>query len=754
MSDSEAILRWLMTLTVVSFAVAPLTWWLAEGLGNARHGLTRALGIVLVTAALWWPAALTGIPFNRGSVLTVMMLLGTVSWAFWWRGDRKMNLHALVVFEVIWLALFVGYALFRSYNPDIANTEKPMEIALLSSVSRSADVPAPDPWFAGETINYYYFGYQIIGTLVKLSGAPPVIAFNLALATLFASLGTAAAAAGYRIAAMTGVRASVACLAGFLATFFLLFAGNLESAKRLVSNPNETLETGWWYSDVGWQASRIIVDRGVHGSPDPVQTINEFPAFSFVLGDLHPHVLTYPLLLGIVALTAGIAYLPATATPARVAAMGSLIGLLYVSNSWDAPLGVLLLAGALVVSLGWRNRQTWMRIGIAGIAALLTAVPFLLHFTPPVGIQTNEPPPVIGSIPILSTLAETLGIVTWKPSSTVELLTVHGHWLVVFAMFAFVAIRTSSQSRAAAIRNRSELVLVGLPGALALAVLWVPGLFLLGLPVALAIAIVVYDTRPAVRTIAGLFAAGFLLAFIPEFIYIQDIFANRMNTVFKLYFQAWLVFSIAAGAGLAVAVGTMTKRVMYPLAVIGVILIMAVSPYVPLSARDWTADFSNRRGLDGSDYLADLAPDEAAAIDWFNTHAEAGAFIVEGPGCSYGTVAGIPMNRMSAFSGLPTIVGWAGHEDQWRRGEATPIRPRVEYRQNVANRWLSGEAATGIDLPEPDFIVLGALEASGSDSCQSLVPHDAQSSVAALTNEGWQPVFTSQNVVILGKNQP
>ncbi|CAN5744076.1 DUF2298 domain-containing protein [soil metagenome] len=751
MSDTEAILRWLVALSLVSFAVAPLTWWLGEGLSGARYGLTRPLGIILVTAVLWWPAALAGVPFVRLTLVLVVLLLGIAGWSMWWRGPRELNWRSLAVYEVLWLVLFGGYALFRSYNPDIANTEKPMEIALLSSVSRSADVPAPDPWFAGEAINYYYFGYQVIASLVKLTGVPTSIAFNLALATLFASLGTAAAAAGYRLAIACGLRRSLASLSAAFATFLLLVAGNLEAAIRLVRNPAETIETGWWYDGVGWQASRVIVDLGVHGSPDPKQTINEFPAFSFILGDLHPHVLTYPLLLAITTLLVGIACAPTTATSPRIAAIGSLIGLLYVSNSWDAPLGFLLLTAALVVALGWRQRGAWLNVGLAAIAVILTAVPFLLHFTAPVGVDPGEIPGAVRSIPVVSDILQTLGIVTWRPSSAVELLTVHGHWLVAFTIFAVFALGTQPGTRDA-VRRRFDLFTVTLLFALVLAVLWVPAVILLGVPFVLAMAISVWDSRQPVRVVAVLFATGFFLTVIPEFVYIQDAFGDRMNTVFKLYFQAWLLFSLASAAGFAIVLANSSRRAFYPSAVLVVALIVSVAPYTPLSARDWTGDYADRRGLDGAGYLTRSAPDEAAAIDWLHKNASAGTVIVESPGCSYGTLTGLPMNRMSAFTGVPTIVGWAGHEGQWRRGESNPIRPRVEYRQNVANRWLSGENARVPNLPEPDYIVLGAFEASGSDTCESVMAHDIETSIAALDAFGWRAAFITGSVVILSQN--
>lgn len=148
MSDGEAILRWYVTLTACALAAAPLCWWLGLGLGTARHALVRALAPVVVAGLVWWPAALTGQPLvTRWWLAAAALVVGFAGWAVVLRKRRELvpRWKALIAFELVWLAAFLSYLWFRSYYPDIANTEKPMEIALLSSVTRSAEAPAPDP---------------------------------------------------------------------------------------------------------------------------------------------------------------------------------------------------------------------------------------------------------------------------------------------------------------------------------------------------------------------------------------------------------------------------------------------------------------------------------------------------------------------------------------------------------------------------------------------------------------------------------
>src|SRR5690606_18560082 len=155
------------------------------------------------------------------------------------------------------------------------------------------------------------------------------------------------------------------------------------------------------------------------------------------------------------------------------------------------------------------------------------------------------------------------------------------------------------------------------------------------------------------RTVALLFAAGFSLILVPEFIYIQDAFGDRMNTVFKLYFQAWALLAMATAGTLALAIRLRQSAFRSATFVALGILALVTLPYTPISARDWTTDFANRQSLDGSAYIPRVAPGDFALIEWLNEHAADDAVIVEGPGCSYQSVGGVPTNRLSAFTGIP-----------------------------------------------------------------------------------------------------
>jgi YYY domain-containing protein len=750
MSDTEAILRWLLVLTLVSYAFAPFVWWLGQGLESAASGLIRPLGLALVTAPLWWIGAVLGVPFGRIALVIVTIAGGCLAWGNWLYRKKSLSWASLFAFESLWLLLFTGYSVFRTYNPHIANTEKPMEIALLSSISRSESVPAPDPWLAGEAINYYYFGYQMVASMVKLSGVPAPIAFNLALATLFASTGTATAAIGFRFAKTAGLGRGPALLAAGIASFFVVFAGNMETAWRLIRSPRETIEAGWWYDGVGWQASRVIVDHGVHGAPGPRGTINEFPAFSFILGDLHPHVLTLPLLVCILALCIGMILKPEATTLPRIAVAATLSGILYVSNSWDAPIGLLMVTLAVLLVTGWQWRRLAIHLVCAASAAVLIALPFVLTFTPPVGLDESELPGIVRSVPILSRVIGTVGIVTWKPSGVGEILLVHGHWIAAAAVFTTLSMAVDRRLMLEAYSRRGW-VLSGLAISSVVAVVWSPALLLIGVPMLLSLFISVRSTDSVTRTTALLFGIGFILVLIPEYLFIQDVFGDRMNTVFKLYFQAWLFLALATVAT-AVTVIRNRDHAAFRFALSALLTILFLtSPYAPISARDWTDNFATRYGQDGSAYVQRSTPDDFLAIQWLNQRARSGTTLVEGPGCSYQTVGSVPMNRFSAFTGVPAVVGWEGHQRQWRRGESDPIGPRLTQRQEFANNWLNGNTSVSLPVPEPDYIILGYQEQVGSPGCEPLIGRDANDSAQRLAASGWTVVFQSGETRILAR---
>jgi YYY domain-containing protein len=275
------IVAWILAVEIVGLAVLPA---LRTFFDNRRDAalLSRPVGLALVGWLAWAISLATPLGFSRLSILIAAAVLAAVSFVsgrsagalkrpFWGAEENR----AAVFF---WVPAAV-FLLVRAAVPEILGAEKFMDLAFLTSLVRHPDMPPLDPWMAGKTINYYYWGYLLAATLAKAAAVNPLVAYNLAIATFAGFSFAAAACLAFRLSRGRTVAAAAA-------GFACVFAGNLTGAFDAWSHP---FAKDFDY----WHASRVI------GSGD---TINEFPFFTFFHADLHPHLLASPFFLAAFAL--------------------------------------------------------------------------------------------------------------------------------------------------------------------------------------------------------------------------------------------------------------------------------------------------------------------------------------------------------------------------------------------------------------------------------------------------------------------
>ena len=327
---------------------------------------------------------------------------------------------------------------------------------------------------------------------------------------------------------------------------------------------------------------------------------------------------------------------------AEVLLAGLVLGVLYGVNALDLPTAAVLVLGGLTI-WWWRDRsrEDGLRcLGWAGLVAVTAAVvvaPFAAGFDPPtagVGVVTAHPP--------LGRFAADLVLV-----NGVAL------WVLLAALIGRLAMPTARQLALAAALAAGVVVLAptGFAGAFAL------------LAAGVVAVMAALDVRlPAADRAFWLLAAGaFGLLALPELVYVRDAFDGtenfRFNTVFKLWYQAWYLLAVAAGYALVNATRWLRP---VPLAAwgAGVVVLVAAGAAYPLAAPAARTDgFAAPPTLDGARWLP---PDDAAAISWLRRHAAGPAVVAEAVGEDYSDHA-----RVSTFTGLPTVLGWAGHEIQW-----------------------------------------------------------------------------------------
>jgi uncharacterized membrane protein len=213
--------------------------------------------------------------------------------------------------------------------------------------------------------------------------------------------------------------------------------------------------------------------------------------------------------------------------------------------------------------------------------------------------------------------------------------------------------------------------------------------------------------EPAERAL-WLFVAGGLACLLgPELLYVRDAFDGgdlfRMNTVFKLGYQAWFLLGIAAAVAPAASRVWLPAWLRVPWALAGAVLAAGALAY-PVAG--WWARTGGLRGdptLDGMRWLERSAPGDAAAIRWLREHASPGAVVLEAVGDDYSPDGHA---RISTFSGRPTVLGWPGHELQWRHD---PDTRRADVERMY--RWPDvGLTRALLDRYGVDYVVAGELE--------------------------------------------
>ncbi len=229
--------------------------------------------------------------------------------------------------EALFFGAFFVWAIVRASNPDIVATEKPMELAFLNSVLRSPTFPPADPWLSGYGISYYHFGYILLGHLARLTAMPGSIAFNLGNALWFA---LAISGCYSLLVNLLSVRdGRIRLFPALLGPLFVVIAGNLQAFLEVLHSlrlfwrtlPDGSLTSRFWtWLDIldlseppagaigfipsrflwWWRGSRVVHDATLAGAK--IEVIDEFPFFSFLLADNHPHLLALPFVLLAVAL--------------------------------------------------------------------------------------------------------------------------------------------------------------------------------------------------------------------------------------------------------------------------------------------------------------------------------------------------------------------------------------------------------------------------------------------------------------------
>lgn len=782
-------------------------------LPDRGYSLSKTGGLLAVGYVGWLLGNFGFVLVNPGGVMASLLAVGAISLVAL-RGDTaaelrewlKANWPVVLATEIIFLAAFAGWAYARALNPTITATEKPMEFAFLNSVLRTGSLPPGDPWLSGYAISYYHFGYVIMAMLIALSGVLPSVGFNLGIALLFAL--TAVGAFGVVLNLIAGVRSQEpgvriggAIMPALLGPLFMLI-GNLNGFFEVLhkmgifgpafwawlgikwtSEPPTLPSTGWmpdrflWW----WQASRVIHDINPF-TGEEVEVIDEFPFFSFLLGDMHPHVLGLPFVFLALAFALNLflmirsngdkktlnvlqstpeaersevgtpsvwsQWLPPLAWPELIAGAVILGGLSFL-NTWDFPIYMFVVVASYFVARGLRDgwaNDVWRDGALLGaglgVLGVVLYLPFYIGFRSQLGgVLPNVifgtrwqqfgvmfgPPLFVVLVLMVWLAARRWREMDWRGGATIA-FTILISLIVVCSLLAIVIITSRNPEVQQAVNN-----LVGtanlqdvLPQVFRLRLERFAVPLLLTLIIMTGVAWVfasrqktVDEERRPNRDLAPfaviLVVTGALLTLGPEFVYLRDFFGQRMNTIFKFYYQAWVTWSIAAAFGTWLLLHAM-RPAGKALFGVGVTLAVALGLIYPALAtttitENWKGTTRDLEGkqyatLDGMAYM--LTTPRAAdyeAIKYLNATVKGRPVIAEAVGGSYSEYA-----RVAAHTGLPTVIGWPFHELQWR-GDAEAFGGREDKIRLLYQVPTWTEAQAIVDEFNIQYVYVGSMEA-------------------------------------------
>lgn len=772
-----SFITWYILLTILGWLTFPLVYFLFPKLTDRGYTLARTAGLLIWGYAFWLLASFGVAQNDLGGILFALAILISLSTYLLITNYQslitfiKENKSLIITTEILFLVAFAFIAFARSANAELYSTEKPMELMFINSIMRSENFPPQDVWLSGYAISYYYFGYVMTAMLAKLSNINGSTAHNLMLSLVFALGAIGSYGILYNLLSVVNRKSAIAN--SFFAPLFLLLVSNFEALleslhrlgifwtkdlngaftssfwtwldmKELSQPPTEPFSIMpdrylWW-----WRASRVIQDYDITGGFREV--IDEFPFFSFLLGDLHPHVLAIPFSLLAISLAYNIFQnnsnekielfgLQLHLSPITFFFSAIVLGGLAFLNTWDILIGATLIVSAYVFSRVDKDGWNWHRledvfiVGLPlGLFSFLLYLPFYLGFSSQAGgLLPNFMYVTRGMhlwvmwgtlfIPIFSYLIYLIRKVdrsaNWKLGFYLGIgftlflfaTTFILGWLGTITEKEFIDYQLSifNMTIPQFLSATSLRRLNNIGSLITLLALLIPTLsFLFSKSQVSSLKSPISNLQSRFSLL--LLALGTILILAPEFVYLRDQFGYRINTVFKFYYQAWILLSLVASFGIAVLFQNLNKFANTAFRILIGVVIFCGLLYPTFGLITKTNNFKPPFGFSLNDFerFARENPEDAAAVEFLLTAPK--GIIAEAVGDGYSAYG-----RISMLTGLQTVLGWPGHEAQWR-GSYDPQGSRRDDIQLLYTTSSWEEAQAIIQKYNIRYIYIGVLE--------------------------------------------
>ncbi len=659
LSDFHYIFNWWLTIFLLGTLSLPVVFFLFNKFWDKGYIFSKTISLILLTYFSLIFGVFKILPFTSSGVFLLISFLILFDVWFLLRQNRykqffldfKKHYRIFIFEEIVFLLILTLWSYVRGFAPDIQDLEKYMDWGFVNSALRSKFLPPADMWFAGETINYYYFGHLIFALITKLSSVISSVGYNLSIATVCSLTFVSAFSLVSNITFLSLNKKTFkkALLAGLISALLLTFGGNLHSVYKIIKlnyqqNNNHFIfsqeaiskaTSSYWYPD----ATRFIG----HDPDINDKTIHEFPIYSFIVADLHGHMNDIFIILFF------LAFLFVSLEKTKnffnwkfIVGSGFILSICYMTNAWDfAVYGLVLAIFSLLINTNKFKIKDLSKTFISGLLVIvfwyIFSYPFSFNFVPMMeGIKISD-----GHSPFYQLF-----------------ILYGGFWLICSPFFFFLPFRKKI--------TKSDFF------------------------------------------IFSLILAASILILIPELIYIKDIYIyeyRRANTMFKLVYQAFILYSLASGYILIRFSSIFKSKIFkyfYYFCFLNIFCIHMFYPYFAI--KSYYGNLKEYKGLDGLKYLEQLHPDNYQAVLWLNKNISGQPVILEAVGDSYTT-----FNHVSSATGLPTVQGWIVHEWLWRGGYDAPAARQKDVETIYTSTNLD-EVKDLISKYNIQYIFVGAKE--------------------------------------------
>ena len=681
---------WYLLALVLGAAAMPLTGRLFRKFQDRGWMFSKVTAIAVSGFLTWFLVAVKIIKFTTMTCIVVTLVCVAASLILYCREQKAgfecipfAHLDLVYAEELLFFAAFLLWTYFAGFHPAAYGTEKFMDYGFMEAMMRSKTLPATDLWYSQGKINYYYGGQYFAVFLTKLSGAKVELTYNL-MRTFVAGL---AFAMPFSLVhqmvtdrlGKTGSRwkKALPSVTGILAGISVSIAGNMHYVVYgqiipFIQKLKGEEVSSYWFPDA---------TRYIGFNPDVEdKTIHEFPCYSFVLGDLHAHVVDIMFVLLLLGLL--YAWMKKVRTTElsgesmsrrefwkkqllmpQLLATGALLGMFHWTNYWDFVIYFVVTCGAALFMniIGQKGKIRWA-LGVTAAQAaeiLILATVIILPFT-----------------------------LQFDTSNMVQGIALAQHHSLPHQL----------------------LVLWGLPGILT--ILFVVSLLVEKLRGAQQKSL--YHLLASIRlpdlfaVLLGLCAIGLVL--IPELVYVRDIYENgnaRANTMFKLTYQAYIMFGMTMIYAIFRLLIIGKNKILKVLAFIGLFFFVWTCGYFGNSVHSWFGEVwkpSQYKGLNATAFLETDFPEDVNGIRWLKENISDAPVVLEANGDSYSEY-----ERVSAMTGLPTIMGWYVHEWLWR-GNLSDLNAKIEEIQEIYTSTDETRVKELLEEYNVSYIFVGSCE--------------------------------------------